>query len=187
MICLKSTIIKNINGEDVELEVIRYFTNNDVEYLIYSLNEIDDAGYIKLYASKIVGNNASIISDEEEWNLVKEIIKQIVKNNRDGSALDVIDLNENNLNNVTLVDTRVFKLQGNLVTLLSENKNIKEEDNVINEEIEIETDVLEELEEPSDYEKLYNDLLIENENLKQEIVELSEFKEKIEKIKEMLD
>lgn len=190
--------MKNVNGENVEIEVIRYFINNDVEYLIYSLNEIDNAGYTKLYASKIIGNNASIISDEEEWALVKEIIKQVVKNNRDGSSLDVIDLNEDNLKDVTLVDTRVFKLQGNLVNLLSENKNVKEEP-VINEEVEMEeiSDVVEDIEEPTiepvletieeepiDYEKLYNDLLGENETLKQEIFE---YKEKVEKIKEILD
>ena len=39
--------IKNIDNEYVDLEVIRYFINNDVEYLIYSLNEIDEAGYTK--------------------------------------------------------------------------------------------------------------------------------------------
>ena len=54
--------MKNLNGENIEIEVIRYFINNDIEYLIYSLNEIDGAGYTKLYASKIIGNNASIIT-----------------------------------------------------------------------------------------------------------------------------
>lgn len=181
--------MKNINGEVVEIDVVRYFINNDVEYLIYSLNEIDNAGYTKLYASKIIGNNASIITDEEEWTLIKEIIKQIVKNNRDGSPLDIIDLNEDTLRDVTLVDTRVFKLQGNLVTLLSENKNVKEE-TIINEEVE--NDIIEGIEptfetveeDPIDYEKMYDDLLNENGTLKQEINEL---KDKLDKIKEILD
>lgn len=189
MICLKGTIMKNINGETIEIDVVRYFINNDVEYLIYSLNEIDNAGYTKLYASKIVGNNASIITDEEEWTLIKEIIKQIVKNNRDGSPLDIIDLNEDTLSDVTLIDTRVFKLQGNLVTLLSENKNVKEELPVINEEIE--NDIVEDIEttfetveeDPIDYKELYNGLLVENDSLKQET---SELKEKLDKIKEIL-
>lgn len=186
--------MRNVNGETVEIDVVRYFINNDIEYLIYSLNEIDSAGYTKLYASKIVGNNASIITDEEEWTLIKEIIKQIVKNNRDGSPLDIIDLNEDTLKDITLVDTRVFKLQGNLVTLLSENKNVKEEVPVINEEIE--NDIVEDIEsteepvfetveeDPIDYEKMYNDLLIENDSLKQEIIDL---KDKLDKIKEILD
>lgn len=189
--------MKNVNGDTVEIDVVRYFINNDVEYLIYSLDEIDSAGYTKLYASKIVGNNASIITDEEEWTLIKEIIKQVVKNNRDGSPLNVIDLNENNLSDITLVDTRVFKLQGNLVTLLSENKNVIEEEPIINESMEniveeIEETIEESIEEPTfetveedpiDYEKLYKDLLVENDSLKQEVIEL---KEKLDKIKEIL-
>jgi len=199
MICLKSTIMQNINGENVEIEVVRYFINNETEYLIYSLNEIDSAGYTKLYASKIIGNKASIISDEEEWNLVKEIIKQVVKCNRDGSPLEIIDLNENNLNDIILNDTRVFKLQGNLVNLLSENKKVKEE--IIQEPVTEEIDddfqeftqptiepLLETIEEePIDYEQMYNDLLDEKEKLKQEIESLKELQGKIDKIKEILD
>jgi len=196
---LKSTIMQNINGENVEIEVVRYFINNETEYLIYSLNEIDSAGYTKLYASKIIGNKASIISDEEEWNLVKEIIKQVVKCNRDGSPLEIIDLNENNLNDIILNDTRVFKLQGNLVNLLSENKKVKEE--IIQEPVTEEIDddfqeftqptiepLLETIEEePIDYEQMYNDLLVENQTLKQEIESLKELQGKIDKIKEILD
>lgn len=185
---MKNTIMKNVNGENIEIEVIRYFTNNDIEYLIYSLNEIDSSGYTKLYASRIIGNNASIITDDEEWTLIKEIIKQIVKNNRDGSPLEIIDLNENRLNDVILVDTRVFRLQGNLVNLLAENKNVKEE--VVEEQElvdEIEEPEFETLEEdPIDYEELYNNLLLENENLKEQLKNTKELQEKLDKIKEIL-
>lgn len=182
---MKNTTLKNINNENITVDIVRYFINNDVEYLIYSLNEIDSAGYIKLYASKIVNNNATIISSDEEWNLIREIIKQIVKNNRDGSPLDIIDINEYNLKNITLVDARLFKLQGNLVTLLSENKNIKP---LINEELNetiedsIEPETIEE--DPIDYEQLYNNLLVENNNLKEE---LNLLKEKIDRINEILN
>lgn len=194
---MKNTIMKNVNGENIEIEVIRYFTNNDIEYLIYSLNEIDASGYTKLYASRIIGNNASIITDDEEWTLIKEIIKQIVKNNRDGSPLEIIDLNEKRLNDVVLVDTRVFRLQGNLVNLLAENKNVKEEEveeqelvNEIEEQElvdEIEEPEFETLEEdPIDYEELYNNLLLENEELKEQLKNTKELQEKIDKIKEIL-
>lgn len=204
MICLK---LKNLNNDSIDVEIIRYFLNNDAEYLIYSLNEIDQAGYTKLYASKIIGNKASIISDDSEWSLIKEIIKQIVKANRDGSPLEIIDLNERNLSDVVLSDTRVFKLQGNLVNLLAENKKVKDEpifedeedgeskevsviedvDKDVDEIEPVKVTTLEEEEASVNYEEMYNSLLIENEFLKQQIEQLNSYKEKYEKIKEILD
>lgn len=179
---MKGRKIKNANNDYIEIEVIRYFVNNEIEYLIYSLNEIDESGYTKLYASKIIGSKACIITDNDEWNLVKEIIKEVVRNNRDGNELNIIDLDENNLDDIVLQDTRVFKLQGNLVNLLSENKNVVKEqepevaiipdENIIEEEI--------------DYLQLYNEQLEKNDELKAKVAELekelSEYKEQIEEI-----
>ena len=168
--------IKNLTNDFTDVEVIRYFINNDTEYLIYSLNEIDESGYTKLYASKIIGTKACIITDNDEWTLIKEIIKEIVRNNRDGSELNIIDLDENALNDIVLQDTRVFKLQGNLVNLLSENKKVKEKiKEVPEEEIEEETEEEPEIEEVSlDYEELYKDQLEKNKDLEAEIDSLEE-------------
>lgn len=176
--------IKNTNDDYVEIEVVRYFVNNDTEYLIYSLNEIDESGYTKLYASKIIGTRACIITDNEEWNLIKEIIKEVVRCNRDGSDLNIIDLNEDNLNDIMLQDTRVFKLQGNLVNLLQENKRVEEPVTMIPEELE-QPDEEEEIEEIDlDYEKLYKEELEKNKLLQGNIEIL---KEQIDKYKETLD
>ena len=87
MIYLKSTI-RNINGEYVEIEVIRYFKNNDIEYLIYSLNEIDASGYTKLYASKIIGSKACVITDEEET------LDYSLDLSEDGKTINVIENGE---------------------------------------------------------------------------------------------
>lgn len=185
--------IKNLTNDFTDVEVIRYFINNDTEYLIYSLNEIDESGYTKLYASKIIGTKACIITDNDEWTLIKEIIKEIVRNNRDGSELNIIDLDENALNDIVLQDTRVFKLQGNLVNLLSENKKVKEKiKEVPEEEIEEETEEEPEIEEVSlDYEELYKDQLEKNKDLEAEIDSLEEqidkYKEIIDKIKEIVE
>ena len=170
--------VKNIDDEYVDLEVIRYFMNNDVEYLIYSLNEIDESGYTKLYASKIIGSKACIITENDEWNLIKEIIKEIVRCNRDGSELNVIDLDESNLDDIILQDTRVFKLQGNLVNLLSENKKVP---NPTIEEM-LEEPVEEILEE--NYEELYKLELEKNKELEKQ---LNEYKSIIDKIKEIVE
>lgn len=173
--------IKNANDEFIDIEVVRYFVNNGNEYLIYSLNEIDESGYTKLYASKIIGTKACIISDNDEWMLIKDIIKQIVRSNRDGSEVNIIDLNEDNLDDVILQDTRVFKLQGNLVTLLSENKKILEE----KEDIDIEETI------DIDYEELYNGELNKNKELEEQINNLQElltkYENKINSIKEIVE
>ena len=173
--------IKNINEEKIDVEIIRYFINNDTEYLIYSLNEIDNSGYTKLYASKIIGNKACISTDEEEWNLIKNIIKEIVRNNRDGSELSIIDIDENNLDDILLQDTRVFKLQGNLVNLLSENKKVfnKQEEKEEIEEIEL------------NYEDLYKESIEKIKKLEETIDELNkkiaDYKIIVDKIKEIVE
>lgn len=169
-----SRTIKNVNKDDISIEVIRYFVNNDIEYLIYSLNETDSSGYTKLYASKIIGNKACIITDEEEWNIIKKIIKEIIKNNRDGESLSVIDLNESNLDDIYLQDTRVFKLQGNLVNLLSDNKKVEQTNNDLDEIEEIELN----------YEELFKN---EQEKNKQLELELESLKEELTKYKEIFD
>ena len=185
---MMARVLKNIDNEKINVEVIRYFINNDNEYLIYSLNEIDNSGYTKLYASKIIGTKACIITDDEEWNLIKQIIKEIVRNNRDGSELNIIDIDENNLDDVILQDTRVFKLQGNLVNLLSENKKISK---LETHEI-IEPNYEEELEDVElNYEDMYNKSVEKIEELVKEKEELTEKLEKyqsiINKIKEIVE
>lgn len=170
--------IKNIEQDSLDIDVIRYFMNNNIEYLIYSLNEIDNLGYTKLYASKIIGAKACIIEDNEEWNIIKEIIKQIVRCNREGNTLELIDLPEQNLNDIILQDNRVFKLQGNLVNLLSENKKIKN----INSGI-IELELIEETKD-EDYFQLYQKELEKNKQLEEQIVN---YKNVINKIKEIVE
>lgn len=193
MVDLNTRTLRNKNQETMDIEVIRYFLNNDVAYLTYSLNENDDAGYTKLYASKIVGNSAHIIKDEEEWILVKEIIKDIVKNNRDGNALNIIDLDEEELENIVLEDARVFKLQGNLVNLLAENKKVKPSITTeIIEEVEEEPVVTESIEEHEemDYEALYRSEVDKVEILENKIVDLerqlTELQTTINQIKELV-
>ena len=176
-----SRTIKNVNKDDISIEVIRYFVNNDIEYLIYSLNETDSSGYTKLYASKIIGNKACIITDEEEWNIIKKIIKEIIKNNRDGESLSVIDLNESNLDDIYLQETRVFKLQGNLVNLLSDNKKIEQKNNDLDEIEEIDLN----------YEELFKNEQEKNKKLELELEslkeELNKYKEIFDKIKEIVE
>lgn len=166
----------SITGNNFDCEIIRYFEAENNQYLLYSLNEIDEVGYVKLYASKILENSAISIEDEQEWSFVKEVIKEIVRNNRDGVDPEINDLDESNLDNVLVEDSRVFKLQGNLVNLLMENKKVVS--NFVSEsfEEEIDNDVLmvdnEEIEEPSEV-----NYSLESEEVNEEIPEVTEYEE----------
>lgn len=182
---MNKRIMTNIQGSNLDCEIIRYFEKNNNKYLIYSLNEMDEVGYVKLYASKIVDKHAHIITDDDEWTFIKETIKDIVRNNRDGVSLDIIDLNENELENIVLEDNRIFKLQGNLVNLLMENKKVVSND-IYEEEAVNSEDVLIK----DDYETLYREIVTKNELLEQRINMLEEelkiYKQKLESIDDII-
>lgn len=182
---MNKRIMTNIQGSNLDCEIIRYFEKNNNKYLIYSLNEMDEVGYVKLYASKIVDKHARIITDDDEWTFIKETIKDIVRNNRDGVSLDIIDLNENELEKIILEDNRIFKLQGNLVNLLMENKKVVSND-IYEEEAVNSEDVLIK----DDYETLYREMVTKNELLEQRInmleEELKTYKQKLESIDDII-
>lgn len=166
-------IVIDFNDEELEVEVIRYFEKNNGKYLIYSLNEIDNEGYVKLYCTKVYNHSAVNVTSDEEWIMIKEMIKEIVKDNRDGSNLNVEDLNYNEINNISVEGNRVFKLQGNLVNLLSANKK----------EFKIIEDTFDEIiEEDDDYK--YQELERRIVLLEQE---LELYKDKFERIKEIIE
>ena len=117
--------ISNLQGESGLVNVVRYFNNNGVEYLIYSLNEVDEAGYTRLYVTKLNGVDGMYTADtlnDNEWNEIKNLVKIIVKSNKEGMPTPVQDLNPKKINNILLKDKKVFKLNAPLVNDLSANK-----------------------------------------------------------------
>lgn len=121
---MNGVTVKKVDGSIENITVVRYFKLNDFSYLIFSLNEVDDGGYVKLYISKVINGIGGTISDDVEWNLVKDTIKDIIKRNKEGISAGVNDLNESSLANITISDQKVFKLNASLLQLLSVNKNV---------------------------------------------------------------
>ncbi len=163
----------NVDNELIAIEVIRYFKNNDIKYIIYTLidNSDDTTGYSKLYVAKNIDNYLTTITEDTEWTLIKDVIKNVIKSNRDGIEINVFDQNEGQLENLVLKDSRVFKLQGNLVNLLQENKKIEveiEEQPI--DKIEYEEESEEDYTEEVDYKILYEEEKEKNKKLT-EIVE----------------
>lgn len=115
--------IKNANGMLENIIVIRYFKFNGVNYLIFTKNEVDEAGYQKLYISRIVNMIGSNITDETEWNLIRDTIKVIAKSNKENTTLPVQDLNEVEVNGIQIIGQKPFKLTSASVAWLGANKN----------------------------------------------------------------
>ena len=117
--------ISNLQGENGLVNVVRYFNNNGTEILIYTLNEVDADEYTRLYVTKLNGvdgmYNAETLNDNE-WNEIKNLIKTIVKANKEGMPVPVQDLNPEKIRNITLKDKKVFKLNTALVNDLTSNK-----------------------------------------------------------------
>ena len=123
---MDSVSVRNAQGESTTISVIRFFRLNGAEYLLFSLNEIDDGGYIKLYVCKVVGEQAVSITDDIEWNLIKDTIKDIIKMNKDNLPLPIVDINVGKLNNIQIVEEKVFKLSETFINLLGANKKVEE-------------------------------------------------------------
>ena len=142
---MENVNVVNINNELLNINVIRYFEMDNDRYLIYSLNEIDEQNYVKLYAIKVEDRDGNLvgfkIEDENTWASIKELIKVIVRGNKNGIA-EVSDLNYKELEALRLSDSRVFKLSNPLAELLSANKKTFLESQVeIESQIEIEPQI----------------------------------------------
>ena len=122
---MEKVTISNLQGENGLVNVVRYFTNNGIEYLIYSLNEIDETGYTRLYVTKlngVDGNYTADIPNENEWAEIKNLVKVIVKANKEKLPLPIQDINPKKIKNITLKDKKIFKLNSALVNDLSANQ-----------------------------------------------------------------
>ena len=123
---MEKVLVNNAQGESGIVNVVRYFLNNNKELLIYSLNEVDESGYTRLYVTKLNGTDGAYTGetlDDNEWNEVKNLVKVIVKANKEGMPVPIQDLDPKKITNITLKDKKVFKLNNPLVNDLSNNKN----------------------------------------------------------------
>jgi hypothetical protein len=143
-------------GENLTISVVRFFSAMNNMYLIHSLNEKDEAGYIKLYVSKKVDNNFVKVEDENEWNQLKELIKVIVKEAKDNALLSVEDLDYKKITGLMISSSRVFKLTEQVTEMLGLNKKQFNEEVIVPvvETKPIEELFVEEDDEPQSFEEL---------------------------------
>ena len=161
---MENITLINANNEPINARIIRYFELNKSNYLIYSLNEIDEQNYLKLYAVKVEHQNGSLLSsnitNDADWSAIKELIKVIIRGNKNGVA-EVSDLNYNELESLKINEMRVFKLANQLSELLAANKKVREDEAqiniepiavepIVNPEVNVETEPIVQTHEPAE-------------------------------------
>ncbi len=119
-------------GEKTEVEIVRFFETYGKKYLVYTLNEKDEQGFVKLYVARIDESTdptgtqkvlaGSFIDDDNEWKVVKDEFKKIIGENSDGGVTTVNDQDPAVLANVNVKGNRVIKLMESYVKLLSANQ-----------------------------------------------------------------
>lgn len=84
----KKLIVIDENGAEKEAEILSTFKikESGIDYILYTLNEIDENNMIKIYASRLIDNGESYsfanIDSDEEWASVKQVMKQIANSEK---------------------------------------------------------------------------------------------------------
>lgn len=101
------------NGQQINVNLIAYFNNNNVNYIFYTKNETVQDGLIKMYVAK--ENNGTNISDEE-WNNLKKIMQGIIMSNA--------SVNYNKyINPITISESRAIALKNENITSINNSYN----------------------------------------------------------------
>jgi len=84
----------NERGEMVRIELLCAFEVEELnsKYIIYTKNEKTTEGHCIIYSGKIVNRNEELqlinIEDGEEWEKLKDIMKQMTKYSLEGDVND---------------------------------------------------------------------------------------------------
>lgn len=173
--------IMDTDGRKIIVSGIYYISNNNY-YFIYTKEEQDNEGHIILYILKILQEVVNTqngpmptgyligikITDENEYNLVKQDVVNIIneKQTKGNQVVRYLDLSM--LKNLKVKDQRIFKLNTDIYNeaLKSDTNDIANTNNMV-----------------MDYEDRYEQQLKKNEELKQEVDNLNN---KLEAIREIL-
>lgn len=148
--------ITNADDTKMSVDLVRYFKYKNDCYLIYTLNEVDQKGYLKLYLVKIMEELGYPvvynIRDDKEWAGMQNIVKKVLKEIKSKKRKQLFDLDYNNIEGIKVENSRFFKLDQKLVEVLNSDynvtSNVDEESAQINQEaIQNDSDTLESIDE----------------------------------------
>lgn len=81
----RTMIVLDESGNEKNAEVLSAFSvkKYNKNYILYTLNEVDENEMIKIYASELIEKDnmysLGAIDSDEEWAAVKEVMKEIAK------------------------------------------------------------------------------------------------------------
>lgn len=185
---MSDVILMRVNGSEKNAHIIRYFLYNHQRYLIFSLDELDDGGYMKLYVCKVIDSLDGIatmnIIDEVEWDDIKTLIKTIISEVRMGTLTSIEDIDYKELHNISVASTRAFKLLPNVAEILGQDKKVFVEETVPEQEIHLDSKDL-------DYKDLYFKEIQGRKEVEEELNEalqtIERYKVKLENIRKMIE
>ena len=77
------TTLPDGTKEEVEVLLAFKFNDNNIEYVIYTKNEVDDNGNVTIYISNVtrVGDNVTLstVPDDNEWTRIKNVLRELSK------------------------------------------------------------------------------------------------------------
>ena len=80
---MKNLTITNEDNTKMSVDIVRYFKYKNDCYLIYTMNEVDEKGYLKLYLVKVMEELGFPvvynIRDDKEWASMQGIVKKVLK------------------------------------------------------------------------------------------------------------
>ena len=118
-----------LNGMDTVVDAIRYFKDQDTNYFIYTLGELDNQAYQISYVTKVEDGKGQLLNNDE-WEKIKELIKYIVRESK--IAQDTIeDKSFQELEGIDVLYTKPFKLPMSSTNLLRVQ-------NIVQEKVELE-------------------------------------------------
>ena len=114
--------MKIVKKDGSTIELIRYFEFEGKKILIFSNDQlVDEEGHAIIHICSI-NNNIATAVETDDMDIVRNAIKNIVKENRNDLPLSIIDLNYNNLNEIEILSDWPLKMMPNYIEIMKENQ-----------------------------------------------------------------
>ena len=117
--------ITNADNSKMKVDLVRYFGFKTDCYLIYTLGEVDEKNYKKLYLVRIMEELGfpvvQTIRNDSDWANMQGIVKKVLKELKKNKKNLTVDLDPHQIDGIKVVDPRFFKLESSLVDILASN------------------------------------------------------------------